>query len=90
MVKQVIWSDIAGLSIVIDPNSLKPMAEAIVAQNQADRAVFGEPPSVDAEIKRLKSHCQGVQLFTQILSSKMDLQDGRIGPVDDDGNLIDE
>ena len=91
VVKQVIWSDIAGLSIVIDPNSLKRMAEAIAAQSQAERAgAFGERPSVDAEIKRLKNHCQGTQLFTQILSSKMDLANGRIGPVDDDGNLIDE
>ena len=92
VVKQVIWSDIAGLSIVIDPNSLRPVTEAIAAGNQADRkaGALGEPPSIDAEIKRAKNHCQGAQLFTQILSSKMDLADGRIGPVDDDGNLIDE
>jgi hypothetical protein len=91
VVKQVIWSDIAGLSIVIDPNSLTQVAEAIAAQSQADRSrALGEPPSIDAEIRRLKNHCQGVHLFTQILSSKMDLRDGRIGPVDDDGNLIDE
>ena len=65
VVKQAIWSDIAGLSIVIDPNSLTQVAEAIAAQSQADRsAALGEPPSIDAEIRRLKNHCQGVQLFT--------------------------
>jgi len=90
VIKRVIWSDTAGLSIVIDPNSLRPVAEAIAAENQTDHAALSEPPSTDAEIKHLKSYCQGAQLFTQILSSKMDLADGRIGPVDDDGNLIDE
>ena len=90
LVKRVTWSDNAGLSIVIDPCSLKPVAEAIAAENQADRAAFGEPPSINATIKRLENRCQGAQLFTQILSNRMDVRDGRIGPVDDDGALIDE
>ena len=46
VVKQVIWSDIAGLSIVIDPNSLRPMAEAIAA------AKPGRPRRVQHPTKR--------------------------------------
>jgi hypothetical protein len=92
VVKRVIWSDNTGLSIGIDPNSLRPVAEAIAAENQAEHneGPFDKPSSIDAEIKRLKNHSQGVQLFIQILSSKMNVRDGRIGPVDGDGNLIDE
>jgi hypothetical protein len=92
VVKQVIWSDKAGLSIGIDQNSLRRVAEVIAAENQSEHNAnpFDKPSSIDAEIKRLKNNCQGVQTFIQVLSSKTNMRDGRIGPVDDEGNLIDE
>ena len=92
VVKRVIWSDKAGLSIGIDQNSRRRVAEAIAAENQSEHNVnpFDKPSSIDATIKRLKNRCQGVQIFIQVLSSKTNVRDGRIGPVDDEGNLIDE
>lgn len=89
VVDEVKWSAGSGLSISIKPESIRPVAEAIYRKNLDDKGAHGEPPSIETEINRLNEHCFGVQLFVRILSSKMDSTDGRVGPVDDAGNLTD-
>ena len=88
-INSINWRDQSGLTVGIDPVSLGAVAKAEFDMALLFKDILRqEELSIEHETRKITSRLKAVMLFAKNMSKRIDFGSGRIGPVDDQGELI--